>query len=241
MTCSQANGFGHLFANLSYYPERISTPGKTSMRFNVSHLGLQITNRSLAIVCMDVDMKTAMSGKPHEISIPCKSLRKVCIPSVFEAHQQLSSCYDLVTQLSASNMFSTLLIKVLVVPVFVSCAILPQPPGTNDLLQGPAISPIYPFIDNSSVPNGNGSFDNILKLKCDPVRYGRNLKVESCRRVFTFITQDDTQTVFAERGSAQPHDSNLPFRATSSKCFIVLSLLYMIILQRHARTCNMSC
>lgn len=46
--------------------------------------------------------------------------------------------------------------------------------------------------------------------------------MESCRKVFGFIAQDDTQTVFAERGSVQPHDLNLPFRATSNDalCFV---------------------
>lgn len=111
---------------------------------------------------------------------------------------------------------------VLMVTVFVLCATLPQPPVTYDLLQGPVVSPAHTFVNDTSASVGNRSFDNILKLRCDPVRYGRNLKVESCRKAFNFIAQSDTQTVFAERGSAQPHNSNLPFRATSGECLIVL-------------------
>ena len=158
------------------------------------------------------------------MSIPCASLRKVYISSVLEAHQQISFCHHSVAQLSASEMALTSLIKVLVIPFFALCATLPQPSGNYNLLQGPVVSPTYTFTDNSSAPTGNISSDNTLKLRCDPVRYGRNLKVESCRRVFTFIFQDETQTVFAQRGSAQPHDANLPFRATSSECLIVLKL-----------------
>lgn len=111
----------------------------------------------------------------------------------------------------------TSLFKVLIIPVFALCAILPQPLGTHDLLQGPVISPAYTFFDNSSAPTGNVSSDNILKLRCDPVRYGRNLKVESCRRIFNFMSSDDTPTIFAERGSFQAHVANLPYRATSSE------------------------
>lgn len=46
--------------------------------------------------------------------------------------------------------------------------------------------------------------------------------MESCRKVFNFIPQDDTQTVFAERSTAQHHDLNLPFRATSNDalCYV---------------------
>ncbi|CAF9927366.1 MAG: hypothetical protein ALECFALPRED_003692 [Alectoria fallacina] len=116
----------------------------------------------------------------------------------------------------------TLLIEVLVLPVIASCAILPQPLDTNDLLRGPFISPALSLSVNLSTVTGNTSSGNLLKLRCDPVRYGRNLNVESCRKVFGFIAQDDTQTVFAERGIVQPHDLNLPFRATSNdaRCYV---------------------
>ena len=135
----------------------------------------------------------------------------------------------------------TLLIEVLVLPVIASCAILPQPLDTNDLLRGPFISPALSLSVNLSTVTGNTSSGNLLKLRCDPVRYGRNLNVESCRKVFGFIAQDDTQTVFAERGIVQPHDLNLPFRATSSECLSISILFHLIVLQQKAKTNIVTC
>ena len=156
-------------------------------------------------------------AKPHVIPISWVSRQKVYISDVFEAHQYILSYHLLLVGPSASQMSWTSLIKVLVVPVFASCAILPQQTDTYDLLQASVVSPAPKFPNDTSAPTSNTSFDNVLKLRCDPVRYGRNLKVESCRRIFSFIKEGDEQTVFAERGSVQPHDSNLPFRATSSE------------------------
>ena len=135
----------------------------------------------------------------------------------------------------------TLLIELLVFPVVASCAMLPQPLDTNDLLRGPFISPALRVSVNSSTITGNTSSGNLLKLRCDPVRYGRNLNVESCRKVFHFIARDDTQSVFAERGTVQPHDLNLPFRSTSSECLSISSLVHLIVLQQKARTDILTC
>lgn len=122
----------------------------------------------------------------------------------------------------ASTMTWTFMIDVLIVPVLALCAILPQPRDADDLLQGPVTSPALTLFENSSAAAGNISHGNVLKLKCDSVRYGRDLKVESCRKVFNFIGQDDTQTVFAERSTVHHHDLNLPFRASSNdaRCYV---------------------
>ena len=124
----------------------------------------------------------------------------------------------------------TLLIEVLVFPVLALCVILPQTWDTY-----PVISPALTSIKNLSAATGNTSLGNTLKLRCDPVRYGRNLNVESCRKVFNFIAPDDTQTVFAERSSVQPHDLNLPFRATSSGYPRFPSLLHLSARRQKAR------
>lgn len=115
-----------------------------------------------------------------------------------------------------------LLLEVLILAAFALCAVVPQPSDTYDLLQGPVISPALYFPENLSFATNDTSFDEVLKLRCNPVRYGRNLNVGSCRKVFNFIAQDDTQTVFAERSTVQPHDLNLPFRAISSDglCYV---------------------
>lgn len=127
------------------------------------------------------------------------------------------------------------MIKFLVFSGTAICRLLPQLVNTYNLSQGPVTSPALSFSGNSSVATGNISFDNILKLRCDPIRYGRNLRSESCRKVFNFIPQDDRQTVFAERDSGQPHDLNLPFRATSSECLSISKLLYSTLLEHKPR------
>lgn len=124
----------------------------------------------------------------------------------------------------------TLLIKIITVPVLALCATVPQLPGTYDPWQGPVVFPALSSSENSSAATGNTSLGNILKLRCDSVRYGSHLKVESCRKVFNFIAQDDTQTIFAERDSVQPHDLNLPFRAYSSEYLSVSDLLHFNII-----------
>lgn len=129
----------------------------------------------------------------------------------------------------------TPLIKVLVLPMVALGAILPQSLDTYDLLHGPGISSAPLSIGNTSATTANTSSGNILKLRCDPIRYGRNLHVGSCRKIFNFIAQDDTQTVFAERDTIQPHDLNLPFRVTSSECPSISSFLHLTVLLRKAR------
>ena len=106
-----------------------------------------------------------------------------------------------------------LLIEVLVLPALALSVIMPHPLDTY-----PVISSALTNVVNSSAATGNPSLGKILRLRCDPVRYGRNLRVESCSKASSFLPRDDTQTVFAERDSVQPHDLNLPFRATSSEC-----------------------
>ena len=120
-------------------------------------------------------------------------------------------------------MSSNCFIRVLVFTTLALGATLPRLLDTNDLLQGSELSPTLSYPENSSAIHGNTSTGGLLMLKCDPVRYGRGLKVESCRNVFTYMKVDETDTVFADRSSAQPHNLGLPFRTTSSKCLSILS------------------
>ena len=116
------------------------------------------------------------------------------------------------------------LIEVLILPALALCAILPNSLDTNDTGQGSVDFPVLPHPENSSFALGNTSFEKYLKIRCDPVRYGRRLKVESCRKVFNFMDADDAEIVFADRSSAQPHDVKLPFRDTSSEWLRILVL-----------------
>ena len=121
------------------------------------------------------------------------------------------------TRLANIAMSSTILIKVLSLPVLALCAILPLPSDTGDTLQE---LPTYSALSspgNSSALSGNNSISTRFNYKCDWVRYGRGLKVESCKSVFNFIKPDNVETVYADRSSAQHHDVDLPVRATSSK------------------------
>lgn len=87
----------------------------------------------------------------------------------------------------------------------------------DDISQGPVIPPTLSYALNSSNTYGNRSIGDILKFQCDRVRYGRDLKVERCRKLFEDLKADDTQVVFADRNDA-PHGLNLRLRTTSSKC-----------------------
>ena len=129
-----------------------------------------------------------------------------------------------------------LLIEVLLLPALAVCVIMPQPLDTY-----PVISSALTNVVNLSATTGNTSLGNILRLRCDPVRYGRNLNVGSCSKASTFLPPDDTQTVFAERGSVQPHDLNLPFRATSSECLRFSGLLHMTVLEWSIETHILKC
>lgn len=134
-----------------------------------------------------------------------------------------------------------LLIEVLILPVLVLCAVVPQPLDTDILLQGPFNIPALSFSKNSSAAIDNSSLSNIPKLRCDPIRYGRNLNVGSCRKVFNFVAPSDTQTIFGDRSSLEPHDLDLPFRFTSSKCLNISGSLHWSILRRKARTGISTC
>ena len=111
----------------------------------------------------------------------------------------------------------TLLLAVSTLPVLAVSATLPQRQDTNNLSHQLSVSPALLSAENSSTIFSNASLGELLKIRCDPIRYGKNLKVASCRNVFSYIAQDDTQAVFAERGAVQPHDLNLPFRVASSE------------------------
>ena len=63
------------------------------------------------------------------------------------------------------------------------------------------------------------------------MRYGRNLRVESCRKAFNYLRAGGAETVFADRSSTLPHDLSLPLRYTGSKLLpaAILSLRHMTL------------
>ena len=67
----------------------------------------------------------------------------------------------------------------------------------------------------SSLPSNAPLSAKILKIACDSSRWGRNLKVNSCRNVFAYLQKDDEELIFSNRDSGVPHNIGLPFRALS--------------------------
>ena len=88
-------------------------------------------------------------------------------------------------------------------------------PISSSNLLSPAI-----LVSSSSNTTSSG---NMLKVGCDSSRFGKNLKVNSCRNVFRYLRKDEKQLTFAERNSGVPLDVPLPLRTYSSenphRCF----------------------
>lgn len=59
--------------------------------------------------------------------------------------------------------------------------------------------------------------DDLLRVSCNAPVYGQNLRVPSCKNIFTFMSKDTSQTTFAERNSMVPYDLPLPYRTQSSQ------------------------
>lgn len=58
----------------------------------------------------------------------------------------------------------------------------------------------------------NVSADNILQILCNAPVYSQNLKVPSCKNVFTLLPKDDKQITFTERDTTVPYDIPLLYR-----------------------------
>ena len=99
-------------------------------------------------------------------------------------------------------------------PNTVLSASLPQPS------EGVAIGPASNSDSLSltvPVSSSNSSSSNVLKIVCSGRKYGKNLKVDSCRNIFGWIRKGETQQTYAERDSGIPFDVPLPWRTLSSE------------------------
>lgn len=63
----------------------------------------------------------------------------------------------------------------------------------------------------------NALANDELQISCNAPLHGQNLKVPSCKNVFTVISKDQKQFTFAERGAMVPYDLPLPYRLQSSQ------------------------
>jgi len=127
---------------------------------------------------------------------------------------------------SLPDLESMLLLPVLWVSLCAAAALsesVLRPSQLGDgLTKAPIASPELLLPSNTSVSLSNVSSptENILKIACDSSRYGKNLKVKSCRQLFGYVKQDKRQFTFAQRDSGIPHDLPLPLRTYSGKTSI---------------------
>ena len=86
--------------------------------------------------------------------------------------------------------------------------------GTGPISNSDSLSLTVPPLSSNA-----SSSSNVLGVICSGIRYGRNLKVNSCRNIFDYLVKSDTQNAFAERDSGIPYDVPLPWRTLSSEAF----------------------
>ena len=84
--------------------------------------------------------------------------------------------------------------------------------GTGPISNSNPLSLTVPAPSSNSSSSGN-----VLKIFCGARKYGKNLKVNSCRNIFDFISKDETQETFADRDSGIPFTVPLPWRTLSSE------------------------
>ncbi len=115
-------------------------------------------------------------------------------------------------------MFFYLLLWTFYSDTVLAASLLRHSQDIGSLAAGPISSPNSLSPANILSPSSNtSSTGNKMIIACDGTRYGKNLKVKSCRHVFGFLSKDDKQLTFAERDSGVPSDIPLPLRTLSSK------------------------
>ena len=88
--------------------------------------------------------------------------------------------------------------------------------GSPTTISLESAAPLLPSV--SATPYNAG-----LRIQCSGNSYGRNLKVNSCRNVFNYLPQNDTQRTFLPREGGGPHSVPLPMRTYSSKSVTCLA------------------
>lgn len=119
--------------------------------------------------------------------------------------------------MSTGKMLWSLVVALLFIHATTICISLPQ--VSSDVNSIPSMSPDLSSFSNPSILTFNSSLTSGKKLKigCDAGRYGRNLKVKSCRDLLRLLSHEDEQYKFAERDSGIPYDIPLPLRTYSSE------------------------
>ena len=84
--------------------------------------------------------------------------------------------------------------------------------GTGPISNSNPLSLTVPALSSNSSSSNSG-----LSILCSASKYGKNLKVHSCRNIFEFLMKDEAQQTFAERDSGMPYEVPLPWRVLSSE------------------------
>lgn len=92
-----------------------------------------------------------------------------------------------------------------------------QSGGSLNVGNEPLIERPIPHNTSELSLNSSSDVSSKLKIACNKERYGKNLKVASCRQIFGFLRHDDTKLAYAQRDSGVPHSVPLPLRTYSSE------------------------
>ncbi len=88
--------------------------------------------------------------------------------------------------------------------------------------------------------SSNYSSENMLGISCDSRKFGKNLKVNSCRNIFNYLIKDETQYDFADRDSGRPNSVPLPLRTYSSEnpheCIYCLDTVFLYLTYKYHRS-----
>ena len=139
-------------------------------------------------------------------------------------------------------MFFSLMLWALLHPNTVLAASLPQRSDRIGSLDTGRISSSNLLSPAIPAPSSNFSSGNVLQIACDSAKFGKNLKVNSCRNIFRYLMRDEVQYTFAERDSGVPHDAPLPWRTLSGekthRCLYLLDTMprYLACMYRPSYT-----
>lgn len=141
------------------------------------------------------------------------------IPATFSL-DKLSISHALSTRslVFLQNMLTLLILTISIFSTIAVSARVPQASHVAPSLAAvPWRSPNLTLPLNTTASHNALSANKKLKIMCDSDRWGRNLKVKSCRDLFGYLAKDDNdQITFAQRDSGIQHEVPLPLRTLSS-------------------------
>ena len=116
------------------------------------------------------------------------------------------------------NMFFYLILCTFIANNVLTANLPQHPENIDDLVAKPnsSLDRVSPA-NTLTLSDNTTSSGNVLKIGCNSKKFGKNLKVQSCRNVFNFMGKDEKQFSFAQRNSGLQVDVPLPLRTLSGK------------------------